>query len=33
LELLAFTAHRVTIIVRDPPPNVVFRPFAELELG
>lgn len=30
---LAFTARRVTIIVREPPPNDVFRPFAELELA
>jgi len=30
---LAFTARSVTIIVRDPPPNDVFRPLAELPLG
>jgi len=30
---LAFTARSVTIIVRDPPPNDVFRPLAEVALG
>lgn len=30
---VAFTARRVTIIVREPPPDDVFRTFAEVPLG